>query len=192
MELARRGVLWPYDYDTREVLDLAWLDLGTAKPVTADEDELIEVARRVADPSSLLYAPGVRSEARTEYHRRIAIARFGRNFLHQPPEVLGAGDVRGVFYLEWAMHIDQMKREGRLKVALALALETAMAADAVAKIWGGDRGASGWYLKAALILRKLRDLDGELALLQQGVQRYPESARLADQLNRALVKRGAP
>lgn len=189
MELAPLRVVWPVDEATGELLDLAWLDLGTAKPVTAAEDDLIEAARRSDHPEDVLYANGVRSEARTEYDRRVAMARFGRNFLHQPRDVLAAGDVRGLFYLEWAMHIDQMKREARLQAALDLAMQTVAAADAVTALRGGNWGASGWYLKAALVLRKMGDHETELDLLRTGLQKHPDDVRLQDQLRRSLARR---
>lgn len=168
---------WPTSNETGEIFDLEWLDAGTRKPVSEAEERIILAAAEVDDPESILWVDSVPSYVRTEYIRRVKIFYFGRHFLHQPAHVLHRGDVRGVFYLEWDDHIDHLKRTGHLEEALALTYEVI---DAAERVNGGD--AAGWYSRAAVILRKLRDYDSEVRLIEQVTQRLPARTDLLARL----------
>lgn len=183
----RRVVIeWPVADASGEVFDLEWLDLGTCKSMTPEQEKVIAAARASSDPGNVLFAEGVESVVRTEYNRRLSIQRFGRNFLHQPPKVLAVGDVRGIFYLEWGDHIDHMKRTGHLEEALALTYEVIDAAERVDALERGDYGAAGWYKHAAIILRKLDDVESEIRLIEDVQRRYPRIGQeLSDRLPRA-------
>lgn len=171
---------WPIDQETGEVFDLDWLDASTRKPVAPAEQLLIDRAAASSDPGSILYAEGVPSHVRTEYHRQKLIVEFGCRFLHQPAAVLRTGDVRGVFYLEWDAHIDQLKRAGHLEEALALTYECI---DAAERLHGGD--AAGWYERATVILRQMKDYDAEIRLIEDVTARWPKYTRLRERLPRA-------
>lgn len=92
-----REVDWPQAEATGEVFDLDWYDAGTVKAITTAEQEVIDRAFKAADPGAILYGPSVPAYVRTEYHRQYFVRSFGTQFLHQPPAILAAGDVRGIF-----------------------------------------------------------------------------------------------
>lgn len=175
-------VEWPIGESTGVVFDLDWLDRGTKKLVSVKEQALIDGALAVADPEALLYAPGVQPYVRTEYNRQLKLHSWGTHFLHQPMNVLEAGLVRSAFYLEWGDHIEQMKREGYLEEALALVYEVIDAAERVDRVEGSGMGAAGWYSRACIILRKLKDPESEVRLIERVLKDYPRMKSLADRL----------
>lgn len=177
-----QGVQWPTDQASGRVFDLAWLDRETRKPVTPSEQAIIEAALAAGDSDSILWAAGVPSYVRTEYHRQRGIELWGRQFLHQPDQTLKAGDVRGVFYLEWKGHIEQMARDGHLDEALALTCEVIAAAERVDAIDGRGIGAAGWYDRACILLRKLGKYDAEVQLIESVIERYPGWTKIAGRL----------
>lgn len=170
---AASHVRWPTSDDGEIVFDLAWLDDGTRRPVSTGGEAVIQAALASPKPEAILFAPGVETTTRTEYHRRRAIARFGQQFLHQPQHKLAAGDVRGVFYLEWASHIEHMQRTGHLESALSLVYEVIDAAERVDALDGFGVGAAGWYKRAAVLLRKMGDHAAEVRLIDDVTRRYP-------------------
>ncbi len=185
---------WPTGEDTGDLFDLAWLDNGTRKQVDDAGEAVIARALTSPDPDGVLSASGVQPSVRTEYQRRRAIALFGTNFLHQPEPVLRAGDVRGVFYLEWGYHIDHLKRTGHLEEALALTYQVIEAAERVDALERQQYGAAGWYRRAAIILRKLGDYEAEIRLIEDVLERYPGYSELSDRLptsRRLLAKQHA-
>lgn len=175
-------VEWPTSESDSTVFDLGWLDRGTKKPVSLKEQAHIDGALAVSDPGALLYAPGVESYVRTEYQRQLKLHFWGTHFLHQPMNVLEAGLVRGAFYLEWGDHIEQMKREGFLEEALVLVYEVIDAAESVDRVEGSGMGAAGWYSRACIILRKLKDPESEVRLIERVLEEYPRMKTLADRL----------
>jgi hypothetical protein len=176
-----RDVDWPQAEATGEVFDLDWYDTGTAKAITAAEQSIIDRAFKAPDPGTILYAPTVPAYVRTEYHRQFFVRRFGTQFLHQPPPILAAGDVRGIFYLEWSDFIDHMKRTNHLEEALALTYECIDAAERIERIDHMAPG-PGWYDKAAIILRKMNDYEAEVRLIEDVVRRYPNFSHLEQRL----------
>lgn len=145
---------WPQAEATGEVFDLDWYNTGTAKAITAAEQAVVDRAFKAQDPGAVLYEPNVPAFVRTEYHRQYFVRNFGTQFLHQPPAILAAGDVRGIFYLEWSDFVDHMKRTNHLEEALALTYECIDAAERIERIDHMEPG-PGWYEKAAIILRKM-------------------------------------
>jgi hypothetical protein len=176
-----REVDWPHAEATGEVFDLDWYDAGTAKAITAAEQEFIDRAFKAADPGAILYGPSVPAYVRTEYHRQYFVRSFGTQFLHQPPAILAAGDVRGIFYLEWSDFIDHMKRTNHLEEALALTYECIDAAERIERIDHMEPG-PGWYEKAAIILRKMNDYESEIRLIEDVVRRYPNFSHFEQRL----------
>ena len=176
-----REIEWPQAESTGEVFDLGWYDTGTAKSITAAEQQIIDRAFKAADPGAILYEQIVPAYVRTEYHRQYFVRGFGTQFLHQPATVLAAGDVRGIFYLEWSDFIDHMKRTNHLEESLALTYECIDAAERVERIDHMVPG-PGWYEKAAILLRKLDDYDAEIRLIEGVVRRYPNFRHLEQRL----------
>ena len=173
---------WPVAHGSGQVLDLAWLDSATRKPVSLSEQARIDGALAVKDPYTILNAPGVSSQVRTEYNRQLKIHFWGTHFLHQPTNILEAGLVRGAYYLEWADHIEQMKRDGHLEEALALVYEVIDAAERVDRIEKRGIGAAGWYKRACIILRKLKDPESEIRLIERVLKEYPKMDDLRKRL----------
>lgn len=173
---------WPVTNESDQLLDLEWLDRSTRKPVTLAEQARIDGALAVKDPYAILNAPGVSSQMRTEYNRQLKIHFWGTHFLHQPMNILEAGLVRGAFYLEWGDHIEQMKREGYLEESLALVYEVIDAAERVDRIERRGMGAGGWYSRACIILRKLKDPESEVRLIEQVLRDYPKMDDLRKRL----------
>ena len=172
---------WPQAEATGEVFDLDWYDTGTTKAITATEQEVIDRAFKAQDPGVVLYAPNVPAHVRTEYHRQFFVRSFGTQFLHQPPAILAAGNVRGIFYLEWTDLIDHMKRTNHFEDALALTYECIDAAERIERIDHMQPG-PGWYEKAAIILRKMNDYEAEIRLITDVVRRYPNFSHLEQRL----------
>lgn len=172
---------WPSNESTGAILDADWLAEGTRKPVTDAEQGIIDRALVSYDAGDILYAGGVAGYVRTEYHRQYRMQRFGTQFLHQPPNILRAGDVRGIHYLEWIDHIDHMKRVGFLEEALSLTYECIDAAERVRAIDGLQVG-PGWYKRACIILRKLGDADAELRVIEGVLERWPQDAEFTRRL----------
>lgn len=173
---------WPTLEESSEVLDLKWLDRKMKKPVSIGEQALIDGALAVKEPYALLSAPGVSSQVRSEYNRQLKIHFWGTHFLHQPMNILEAGLVRGAFYLEWGDHIEQMKRDGNLEEALSLTYEVIDAAERVSKIEGDGLGAAGWYARACIILRKMKDSESEIRLIKRVAREYPKMKKLNERL----------
>lgn len=174
-------VEWPQAEATGEVFDLDWYNTGTAKAITAQEQAVIDQASNAQDPGAVLYAPNVPAYVRTEYHRQYFVRSFGTQFLHQSPAILAAGDVRGLFYLEWSDFIDHMKRTNHLEEALALTYECIDAAERIERIDHMEPG-PGWYERAAIILRKMDDYEAEIRLIEDVVHRYPNFSHLEQRL----------
>lgn len=182
-----REIEWPQAESTGEVFDLGWYDTGTARSITAAEQQVIDRAFKASDPGVVLYAQSVPAYVRTEYHRQYFVRSFGTQFLHQPPATLVAGDVRGIFYLEWSEFIDQMKRTNHLEEALALTYECIDAAERIERIDHMKPG-PGWYEKAAIILRKMDDYEAEIRLIEDIVRRYPNFRQRLPTARRLLGK----
>lgn len=172
---------WPAAEESGEIFDLDWYDRGTAKPLKPSEQQLIDHAFKADDPGTVLYAPHVPAYVRTEFHRQYFVRTFGAKFLHQPPAILSAGNVRGIFYLEWSDIIDHMKRTNHLEEALALTYDCIDAAERVGRI--GHLGPGpGWYERASIILRKLKDYEVEVRFIEDVVRRYPNFKQLGQRL----------
>ena len=173
---------WPVVKESGQLLDLEWLDRSTQKPVTLAEQARIDGALAVKDPYAILNAPGMSSQVRTEYNRQLKIHFWGTHFLHQPMNILESGLVRGAFYLEWGDHIEQMKREGFFEEALALVYEVIDAAERADRIENRGMGAAGWYTRACIILRKLKDPESEIRLIERVLHDYPKMDDLRKRL----------
>jgi hypothetical protein len=185
--LERNAIAWPAHDETGEIFDLDWLDSGTRKPLTDDEEAVIGRARVMRDPDAVLFAPGVAPHVRSEYNRRHKLSQFGIRFAHQPTHILRAGDVRGAFYLEWGDHIEHLKRTEHLETALALLYEVIDAAERVDAIEQRGSGAAGWYKRAAIILRKLGDYESEIRLIDDVERRFPGRQLISGRRERALA-----
>lgn len=91
--------------------------------------------------------------------------------------------VDGVHYLELVEPIKQLKREDRLEEALVLCYKAIEAAEGAA----GMREPAPWYTEqAAIVHRKLRQRDEEIAVLKRWLAKCPKfrrgGSRIADRL----------
>lgn len=101
------------------------------------------------------------------------------------------GMVDGVHYLELVEPIKQLKREDRLEEALALCYKAIEAAESDA----GSREPAPWYTEqAAIVHRKLRQRDEQIAVLKRWLAKCPKSrrsgSRIADRLAKLEGDRG--
>ncbi|MFD1364486.1 hypothetical protein [Actinoplanes sichuanensis] len=88
--------------------------------------------------------------------------------------VTSVGDVRGCHYTEWPDRIRALKRGGRLEAALELLYECIEAAERDR----GDREPAPWYTyEAAVIHRKRKEIDREVAVLQRWHHACPAAQR---------------
>jgi hypothetical protein len=83
------------------------------------------------------------------------------------------GRVRGRSYLDWSSTIDQLKRDGKLEDAVELAYECMDAAERANAAQGYEFGAAGWYKIVAVILRKMKDYETEVRVLERGTPFWP-------------------
>lgn len=85
---------------------------------------------------------------------------------------MGVASVRGRHYTEWAPVIKVLKRQGRLDEALDLSMECMAATllEARVKHW---TPAPAYTRHAAIILRKLKRYDEEVAVLERYIQACP-------------------
>lgn len=94
-----------------------------------------------------------------------------------------AGAVRGIHFTGHRDEVAKIKRDGDLGGALQLLMECVGAAERVAKLEG--RSPDVWPTEqAAIVLRKLKDFDGEVAVLERYVAAYP-----AGQVNPRIAAR---
>lgn len=100
-----------------------------------------------------------------------------------------ASKVRGLQLWDWIPTIDQMKRDQEYEEALALTLECINAMERYNAAMRLDGGAAGWYERAAIIYRKLKDYDGEIELIDRGLSYMPEHEGLAYRRGRVVVLR---
>ncbi|MEV6963890.1 hypothetical protein AB0M47_02165 [Hamadaea sp. NPDC051192] len=94
-----------------------------------------------------------------------------------------AGFVRGRHFTEWGDHLDELRSAGRDDEALLLLFEIIEATERASAI-GGLEPPPGWTKRAAIILRRLGDRDGEVEVLR----RYA-AARPPGHGNQALLDR---
>lgn len=95
------------------------------------------------------------------------------------------GMVDGVHYLELVEPIKQLKREGRLDEALVLCYKAIEAAEAD----GGGREPAPWYTEqAAIVHRKLRQREDEIAVLNRWLAKCPPSRRPGSRIAERLAK----
>ncbi|GGG64541.1 hypothetical protein GCM10011374_30230 [Kocuria dechangensis] len=96
------------------------------------------------------------------------------------------GRVRGRHYTEWVEQVQQFKRDGQNENALALLLECV-----AATLHDEDlSGAAPWYTEqAAIVLRKLGDLDGEIKILEHHLSHDPHPRpKLRERLAKARAR----
>jgi hypothetical protein len=118
------------------------------------------MSRRVIDPN----VPPTREEIRLVREAEEGIAR-GR-------EADRLEVVRGRHYSEWTDTVRQLKREGRYEEALDLLGDCMDAAERSAAVRG--TAPAPWYTEqAAIIHRKLKDYDGEVAVLKRYLEMAP-------------------
>lgn len=102
---------------------------------------------------------------------------------------LQAGTVNGIHYLETAEPIKQLKREGQLDAALRLCYIGIEGAE-------GDRRFAPpppfYTLQAAIIHRKLKQRDEEIAVLQRWLARCPADQREQTEIYQRLHKLTQP
>lgn len=100
--------------------------------------------------------------------------------------------VRGRRMWDWREEIDNLKRTGQLEDALKLARECADAMEKYSQIdceYSGSKtaGPAGWADRVAIILRKMKDYDGEVRYIEGVIDRYPRYAngKLGERLPKA-------
>lgn len=152
---------WPTDQQTGLVFDDEWLLVGLKGAVNANQ-----------------YASKLEMREDSAARRRERLFRPGLDGHNQQ-----AGMLRGRDWLEWSEHVSQMKREGYLENALALVYE--MMDTARGSNFWDHKPPPGWYNEAAVILRKLKDYDTEVRILEEALKGYPGSDRFAARLEKA-------
>lgn len=105
--------------------------------------------------------------------------------------------VRGRHYTRWADTIRQLKRDGQVEKALALALECVDATEREGRV-SGLSPAPGYTKMAAIIYRQRGDLDAEIALIERYLAARESATsenpgvlvpKLAERLEKARVLR---
>lgn len=95
------------------------------------------------------------------------------------------GMVNGVHYLELVEPIKQLKRDGRLEEALVLCYTAIEAAEGDA----GGREPAPWYTEqAAIVHRKLKQKDEEIAGLQRWLAKCPKALQNGSRIAERLAK----
>ena len=97
--------------------------------------------------------------------------------------------VRGKPLWKWIPTIDEMKRAGEYQAAADLTLECVDAMEHHSSIMGFESGAAGWYEKAAIIYRKLRDYDAEIEMIDRGLGYMPANPDLLHRRVKAVQLR---
>lgn len=105
----------------------------------------------------------------------------------QRAEEFRAGMIDGVHYLQMAEPIRELKREGRLEEALALAYKAIEAAEGEAR-FTKRTPAPAYTNEAAIILRKLGRTDEEVAVLKRYIAMLPPKQRENSAANERLTK----
>lgn len=96
-----------------------------------------------------------------------------------------SGMVKGIHYLEMVEPIKQFKRDGRLREALELCYAAIEGAEKAAK----SREPAPWYTEqAAIIHRKLKERDEEIAVLERWLKRAPTGLRTDSTIAERLAK----
>lgn len=95
-----------------------------------------------------------------------------------------AGRFEGRHYTEWAPEIDRLKRSGDLRAALALCMRCIDATERQAAVDGFGLP-RGYTRNAAIILRKLGDIDGEIAVLERFIAAGGRGTEIPDRLVKA-------
>ncbi|MBT2522518.1 hypothetical protein [Arthrobacter sp. ISL-28] len=148
-----------------------WLDQGSPQWEYAADNPppLTTQERRLADPKGRSEMVG---EALAEGGQRAADFRSGM--------------VEGVHYLELIEPIKQLKREGRLREAVELCY---------AAIEGAEKSSNGreptpWYTEqAAIIHRKLKEHDEEIAVLERWLKQAPAALQKNSTIAERLARR---
>ena len=103
-----------------------------------------------------------------------------------------AGMVEGTHYLELVEPIKQLQRENQLDEALALAYQAIEGAERAAKAdqaQGINVEPAPWYtIQAAIIHRKLKQNDQEVAVLERWLRAAPRSRREGSKVAERLAK----
>ena len=98
-----------------------------------------------------------------------------------------AGLIDGRHYLELVEPIRQLKREGRLDEALELCYQAIQGAENEA-IKEGTAPPPGYTIDAAIIHRKLKEPDKEIAVLERWMEAAPDDQRDGSKVAQRLDK----
>lgn len=154
-------VSWPIDPKSGLVFDDEWLLAGVKKAVSANQ-----------------FASKLEGREESAALRRGRLLRPGLGGHDQQANML-----RGRDWLEWSEHVAQMKREGYLECALALVYE--IMDTARGSVFWSHTPPPGWYSEAAVILRKLKDYDTEVRILEEALDGYPGNESFSMRLEKA-------
>jgi len=121
-------------------------------------------------------------EAHDERQRMVAEGLAGGG---TQAEQFRAGMVNGVHYLELVEPIKELKREGRLDEALQLCYQAIQGAE---NDRDGREPAPAYTIDAAIIHRKLKQRDEEIAVLQRWIDHCPPERRAGSQIATRLAK----
>ena len=99
------------------------------------------------------------------------------------------GDVRGRHYTEWVETVKALKREGRLDEAEALLLECCVATELEATRNRWPTPAPWYYSELAIIYRKRREPENELAILRRYVREAGRGNAAASTRGSRLLRR---
>lgn len=156
-------VCWPTDDTTGEVFDDVWLRAGTTGSL--DVAQLARV-RRAAELFGSDTDPTTKAEM-AEYYREVSALQRERHLAAGGVEeaTQRARLVRGRDFLEWLELTEHLKRTGHTEAALSLLYECIDAARR------GEAPDVGLHERAAIILRKLKDYEAEVRLLEECIDR---------------------
>lgn len=102
-------------------------------------------------------------------------------------ERIRGGIVNGVHYLQLSEPIKQLKREGRLRDALVLCYMAIEGAEAEA-LYDGREPAPAYTKHAAIIHKKLKERDQEIAVLERWLAACPPGQRDGSGIQQRLNK----
>jgi len=98
-----------------------------------------------------------------------------------------ASMVRGRVNYEWSAEVARLKREGHLEDALALVYECLDASERAVAAYPDLNTVAHWANDAAVILRKMGDVEMEIRLLERITSEFPHLAKLSERLAKARV-----
>jgi len=99
-----------------------------------------------------------------------------------------AGEVRGLFYVDWIPTLDKLRTEKKDDAALGILLECVDAAERVARVIGREP-APGYTERAAVIYHRRKEYAAEIAIIERWEAACPPERRGPGATQERLAKR---